>query len=154
MSSNERTVQEAAKRILVEIGHPLSLKELGRRMYKNGRGLVNSNARDPERSLASALDQAIRDKKEPLLVVMEVKNERLVGLKTWENMGSESWWEDIKIHFKPDEYKQLRAAQIVWGSNLEDTAKRLIMSGLEREMPEIIKGLQKQLESLASDVNK
>ena len=150
MDTPEMTVQEAATLILEKIGHPLSSKELAKMVLKQR--LVKSNAADPERSLASTIDQNINEEREPKLVRFQgTNNEILVGLPEWKDkvIGQTPWWEEIKITVPLELYRKLQLAQQAGlKSSFEETVIFLLESGLKQEKTSIKEGLMKQIENL------
>ena len=150
MDTPEMTVQEAATIILKKIGHPLSLKELAKMVLKQR--LVKSNAADPERSLASTIDQNISEEREPKLVRFQgTNNEILVGLPEWKDkvIGQTPWWEEIRITVPLELYRKLQLAQQAGlQPGFEETVIFLLESGLRQEKSSIKEGLMKQIENL------
>ncbi len=150
MDTPEMTVQEAATLILKKIGHPLSSKELAKMVLKQR--LVKSNAADPERSLASTIDQNISEEREPKLVRFQgTNNEILVGLPEWKDkvIGQTPWWEEIRITVPLELYQKLQLAQQAGlKPSFEETVMFLLESGLKQEKSSIKEGLMKQIENL------
>jgi undecaprenyl pyrophosphate synthase len=77
------TIQEAARRILEEMGKPLSSRDIAKIALE--RRMVSSTAQDPIQSHAQTIEKNIRDGSynKPKLVFLNSPQGRLIGLPIW-----------------------------------------------------------------------
>lgn len=144
-------VHEAAYRLLMEEGRPLSARELGRRALE--RGMVASNAADPELSIASTIEKNIRSGtyNRPQLAFLSTPNGRRIGLPSWKPKSvpaaAERRMVSVQIPAELAEKIKL-AAQAHLAPTFDATTALLLRKGLQAAAPEIKIAVMRQLDLL------
>jgi hypothetical protein len=148
------TSQEAAYKLLNEVGKPLSAKDLARIALE--RRMVSSVAQDPVASHAQTIEKNIRDDvyNNPKLVFIHSAQGRLIGLPEWNSnppVVNDTFPNLIEIKAKiPSELfdKIKLAEQAKLKNNFNETVSFLLVKGLSMVSADIKKGLMTQLDSL------
>jgi len=149
------TSQEAAYKLLSEVGKPLSSKELARIALE--RRMVSSVAQDPVASHAQTIEKNIRDDvyNNPKLVFIHSDTQgRLIGLPGW-NSNPPAVKDtlpnliEIKARISPELFDKIKLAeQAKLKNNFDETVSFLLAKGLSMVSADIKKGLMTQLDSL------
>lgn len=151
------TSQEAAHKILDEIGQPLSSKEIAK--IALDRRMVSSIAQDPIQSHAQTIEKNIRDDiyNNPKLVFVNSSRGRLIGLPVWDSVRSCAPdkriinLSELRAHVPTELLEKLRLAERAKLKNsFDETVSFILTKGLSILSPEIKKGLMEQLDSLNS----
>lgn len=151
------TSQEAAYKLLNEVGKPLSSKELARIALE--RRMVSSVAQDPVASHAQTIEKNIRDDvyNNPKLVFIHSGTQgRLIGLPGW-NFNPPSVKDtlpnliEIKARIPSELFDKIKLAEHAkLKNNFDETVSFLLAKGLYMLSADIKKGLMTQLDSLNS----
>ncbi len=148
------TTQEAAYRILEEVGRPLSSKEIAG--IALDRHMVYSNAKDPIISHASTIDKNIRDDvyNKPRLIFIHGPEGRLIGLPSWElNLTASSGpprkpngYMELKAKIPSDLFEKIQlAGQAEVAGDFDELVAFLLKKGLLASADEIKKGVLRRL---------
>lgn len=150
------TIQEAAYKLLNEMGKPLSSKELAQIALE--RQMVSSVAKVPVDSHSQTIEKNIRDGvyNNPKLVFVHAGAQgRLIGLPGWnsDSATKETTPKFIEIRAKiPSElFEKIKLAeQAKLKNDFDETVSLLLSKGLSIVAADIKKGLMTQLDSLNS----
>ena len=151
------TIQEAAYKILEEMGKPLNSREIAK--IALDRRMVSSTAQDPIQSHAQTIEKNIRDGiyNKPQLVFVNSSQGRLVGLPIWDSNRYSAPdtklqnLSELKVHISTELLEKIKLAdQAKLRNNFNDTVSLVLSKGLSILSPEIKKGLMEQLDSLNS----
>jgi HB1/ASXL restriction endonuclease-like protein with HTH domain len=153
------TVQEAAHKILKEVGEPVSAKEIAQRALT--RGYVASSAKDPVFSIGSTIEKTIREDKynSPRLVFIRTRHGRKIGLPSMEIDNKHEKKASLNHHSVskrrlnvelPEELIERiqLASQAKIAATYDDTVALLLKKGLSASAPEIRKRLLSQLDNI------
>lgn len=149
------TIQEAARKILEEMGKPFSSRGIAKIALE--RRMVSSTAQDPIQSHAQTIEKNIRDGiyNKPKLVFVNSPQGRLVGLPIWDsNRYSDPDTKipdlgELKVHVPTKLLEKIKLADHAkLKNNFDETVSFILTKGLSILSPEIKKGLMKQLDSL------
>jgi hypothetical protein len=149
------TIQEAAHKILEEMGKPLSSRDIAKIALE--RRMVSSTAQDPIQSHAQTIEKNIRDGiyNKPKLVFVNSPQGRHVGLPIWNsNRYSDPDTKipnlsELKVHVPTELLEKIKLAdQAKLKNDFDETVSFILTKGLSILSPEIKKGLMKQLDSL------
>ncbi|TVM32344.1 HTH domain-containing protein [Oceanidesulfovibrio marinus] len=151
------TTQEAAAKILEEIGTPLSSKEIAKIALE--RRMKSSSARDPILSLSQTIEKNIREGlyNRPELEFVRTSKGRLIGLPSW------NFSRDFVHDKKTQELSELTALvptellnkikladQAKLANTFDETVSFILTKGLSIITHEIKAELMKQLDSIDS----
>jgi hypothetical protein len=144
-------VQEAAYKLLVEEGRPLSSRELARRALDQG--MVTSSSGDPVFSIASTIEKTIRHGRynRPELVFVPSASGRRVGLPSWKPRSVPAAPErrTVSVQIPADLADKITlAAHARLAPTFEATTALLIRRGLAAAAPEIKSAVMRQLDAL------
>lgn len=151
------TIQEAAFKILEEVGKPISSKEIAR--IALDRRMVSSTAQDPIQSHAQTIEKNIRDDvyNNPKLVFLNSSQGRLIALPIWDSIRSsapdkkEPILSELRVHVSTELLGKLKLAeQAKLKNSFDETVSFILTKGLSILSPEIKRGLMEQLDSLNS----
>ncbi len=151
------TIQEAAYKILEEMGKPTSSKEISRIALE--RRMVSSTAKDPIQSHAQTIEKNVRDDiyNSPKLVFLNSSQGRLIGLPAWDSSRSPATdnkipnLSELRIHVSTKLLEKIKLAeQAKLKNSFDETVAFILTKGLSILSPEIKKGLMEQLDSLNS----
>jgi len=151
------TIQEAAYKILEEMGKPLSSREIAKIALE--RRMVSSTARDPIQSHAQTIEKNIRDGiyNKPKLLFLNSSQGRLIGLPIWDSNTYPTPdikirnLSELKVHVPTELLEKIKLAdQAKLKNNFDETVSFILTKGLSILSPEIKKGLMEQLDSLNS----
>lgn len=150
------TIQEAAYKLLNEIGKPLSSKELAQ--IALDRQMVSSMAKVPVDSHAQTIEKNIRDDvyNNPKLVFVHAGAQgRLIGLPGWNSVPAvketPSKVIEIKAKIPSELFEKIKLAeQAKLKNDFDETVSLLLSKGLSIVAADIKKGLMTQLDSLNS----
>lgn len=144
-------VQEAAHKLLVEEGRPLSSRELARRALD--RGWVTSASDDPVFSIASTIEKTIRHGRynRPELAFLTTASGRRIGLPNWNvrDLPPAPERKTVSVQIPADLADKITlAAHARLAPTFDATAALLIRRGLAAAAPEIKSAVMRQLEAL------
>ena len=151
------TIQEAAYKILEEMGKPLSSREIAKIALE--RRMVSSTAQDPIQSHAQTIEKNIRDGiyNKPKLVFVNSPQGRLIGLPIWDSNTYPTPdtkirnLSELKVNIPTELLEKIKLAdQAKLKNNFDETVSFILTKGLSILSPEIKKGLMEQLDSLNS----
>lgn len=144
-------VQEAAHKLLLTEGHPMSSRQIATMALD--RGLVQSASDDPVFSIASTIEKNIRTGtyNRPALVFLRGPSGRQVGLPNWKpaDIRYEPTRRTVSVSIPEELAEKLRlAAQAKIAPSFEETVAWILRRGLKEAAPKIRGALLKQVDGL------
>lgn len=151
------TIQEAAYKILKDLGKPLSSRDIAHiALEKN---MVTSTAQDPTQSHAQTIEKNIRDGiyNKPTLIFIHSSQGRLIGLPGWDSsppIGKSDQKQnlfELRVQIPIELLEKIQLAeQAKLKNGFDETVSLILTKGLSLLSPEIKKGLMEKLESFDS----
>jgi len=144
------TFHEAACKILKEEKAPLISKEIATRILKQG--LVHSNAKNPNYSIAQTIEKNIRDCRylEPSLVFLYEFNKRKIWFKSEDNLSFDRE-NNISINKIPDEL--MKMIDYETEENNSKSENEILVGIMKRGLQEIIIERKQNLECQLNQIN-